>query len=321
MKPAMLARALCLGLALGVMAATTAAAAPITLTGNFVQVGISDVGTLGSNFNDPPGMLHDPTGTGNFAPGGTPNDYLTPGSPHESFAINSTQSGFRFNDNNSGSPDFATVSGPTVGGLAGFDNVAQWSGTIAGLVTIHNLYFFNDNDERVNVRTTITALTDLTNLSFARSVDPDPDVNLFNNFDTVNTRGNGTLDPTDLVSSRGQQTGLFLALLNLSGNTYAHNTGINGNCCGADDPANVLLGYGSVFPATSIGDDGLHMAWLIGSLASGASATINYAYVFGADISTVVVTPGPTTAVPEPATIALIGAGLATLATRRRARK
>jgi hypothetical protein len=320
MKPAMLARAGCLGLALGVMAATAAAAAPITLTGNFVQVGISDRGTLGSNGSNPPGIRHDPTGVGNFTPGGIPNDYLTPGTPHESFAINSTQTGFRVNEN-AGGASFATVSGPTVGGLAGFDNVAEWTGTIAGVATIHNLYFFNDNDERVNVRTTITALTDLTNLSFARSVDPDPDVNLFDDFETINTRGNGTLAPADLVSSQGQQTGLFLALLNLSGSTFTHNTGINTGCCNADNPASVLAGYGAVFPVTTIGDYGLHMAWLIGNLASGASATIDYAYVFGDNIEEVVVTPGPTSAVPEPATIALIGAGLATLASRRRARK
>ena len=56
---------------LGLAVAGMAAASPVTLTGNYVQVGVSDFGTMGSNGGTAPGMLHDPTGAGNFAPGGS----------------------------------------------------------------------------------------------------------------------------------------------------------------------------------------------------------------------------------------------------------
>src|SRR5947207_562339 len=74
-------------LAIGTCIAVSSQAAPLTLTGNFLKVGISDAGTLGSNSATSPGILHDPTGTQNFCPGGICNDYLTPGTPHEGFSF------------------------------------------------------------------------------------------------------------------------------------------------------------------------------------------------------------------------------------------
>lgn len=277
-------------------------ATPITLTGNYVQVGVSDFGTLGSNGPASPGILHDSTGTQTFAPGGIPNDYLTPGTPSEAFGINSTQTGF-ISNNNYGGGSFSTASPTLLTGAAalGYDNAASWDGALGGFLSINNSYFFNDGDERVFIRTTLTALQDLGALAFGRHLDPDPDVNRFGSYATTNTRGNSLFSADKLVSAAGDQTGLTIGLLSLS--SYISNTGISSFCCNIDDPYSVLTGYGATSPTTNFGDYGLQMAWNIGDLNRGQSATIEYAYVMGARQSTV----GGT--VPEPASLALISIG------------
>ena len=265
-------------------------ATPITLTGNYLQVGISDYGTFGSDGSTEPGLLHDPAGTKNFYPGGIANDYLTPGSPHDGFAINSTETGFVNNDNN-GVSGFGMASPTLLTGAAakGYDNAATWTATLGSSLTVTNSYYFNNGDEQIKVVTLITALTNLTDVALGRSEDPDPDVNRYGSYSTINTRGDAVTAPQDLVSGAGQSTGLTIGILNDSANTYVHNTEISSNCCSNDDPNNVLANAATTdtYPNTSIGDYGLQIAWLLGNMTAGQTDEVDYSYVFGTHQGTV----------------------------------
>jgi hypothetical protein len=313
--------------ALGLAAA--ASATPVTLTGKYVQVGVSDYGTFGSNGNVDPGILVDPTGKGAFNPGGIPNDVLTPGTPHDGFAISSTQTGFRVNDN-SGVSAFGTSSPTLLTGAAklGYDNAASWSGTYSG-VSVTNSYYFSAGSTKILILSTIANNTDsdLTNLYFGRSEDPDPDVNRYGSFTSINTFGDKFTAGTDLVTGSGPSTGLTIGILN--GGNYKSNTEISFGCCSNDDPSLVFNGTGSGYSPANIfsitgqnstdSDNGLQMAWSIGTLRAGQSAVVNYDYVFGADQSTVTA-PAPG-GVPEPATWALMLVGIGGIGAAMRNRR
>ena len=290
-------KALC---AAAVLAAAPASA-QVVLTGNYIKVGIGARGTLGVGGTTSPGLIHDPTGMGNFNPA---TDYITPGSPHEGFSVNSVQTGFVQNDNNGpfGVSTLSAVALLTGAAANGYANAASWTGGNS-LFTIKNSYFFNANDERILVTTTITALSALTNVAFGRSVDPD---SAGAGDPTINQRGNSLFGLDDFVGSASAVNGRTLALVNLNGNALTHTTQINSDCCSNINPYNVLAHSGGDLGNASTGDHGLNLAYSLGNLASGSSITFNYAYAVGTRIDVV---GGDGGAVPEPATWAMMIAG------------
>ena len=276
-------------------------ATPITLTGSFIKTGVNDVGTLGSGFSTSPGLLFDPTGTGNYA---SNNDYLTPGTPYDYFGVRSNQTGLVGNSNSFSSNPITTVSGPT--NISGSTLSASWSGTFDKFFNITNTYTFNDTSQRINVSTSITALQDLTNLQFARSIDPDPDVNTFGIFNTINSLGNTGLGipTTDLAYALGAKTGLPLGLFTNS--TFEHNAGIiadwGGPSSSAADPTAILAGINN-----GDGDYALGLGFNLGDILAGRTISFDYDYVLGLDKGSIDVPPS---SVPLPASLPLMSSAL-----------
>jgi hypothetical protein len=301
-----------LAFALATVTAAAPAMAQVVLEGNYIRVGVGREGTLGVGGNTSPGLIHDPSGTGSFNPS---TDYITPGSPHEGFSLVSDQFSFGYNDNYGGG-SFGNSAPTLLTGAAanGYANAASWSGGNSFL-NISNSYFFNDGDERILVVTTITALSNLSNLAFARSVDPDSGTTT-----SINQRGNSLFGVNDFVGSASASNGRTLALVNLNGDALEHTTQINESCCSNINPYNVLSHTGGDLGLTSTGDHGLNLGYRIGTLSAGNSVTLNYAYAVGTRIDVVGGTPG---AVPEPATWAMMiaGFGVAGGALRRRRRE
>ena len=286
-----------------ILSVGAAQATPVTLTGNYIKTAVNDVGTLGSGGSTSPGLLFDVTGTSNFAAN---NDYLTPGSPYDYFGVRTDQSGLTGNANSFGSSITAT-SGPT-DLSSGSTNSASWSGTYASFFNIVNTYTFGDNGQRIDVNTTITALQNLTGVQFARSIDPDPDVNTFGDYNTVNSLGNATLGlaATDWAYSLGLSTGLPLGLFTNS--SITHNAGIVSNWGGAGsvaaDPTAILAGIND-----GNGDYAIALGFDIGSILAGNSVSFDYAYVMGLTKDTVVVVDP--SAVPVPGAVWLFGSAIA----------
>jgi hypothetical protein len=270
----------------------TASSANVVLSGNYVQAGVNDSGTLGSGGWTSPGILYDPTGTSSYGV----NDYLTPGTPWEGFYVGSTETGIVGNNNNGGGSITATAL--ATDSSAGSSNQASWSGSYGGLFDISHIYQFNDGDARINISTTITALGNLTNLSFLRTLDPDPDVNTYGSFYTQNSRGTGSLAPNDYVYALGPSTGLPISLY--SNSSVTHNTGISSDW--STDPNFYLAGTDN-----GNGDYTIGLAFFIDSLSLGQSVTLNYAYVMGNSLATIDVPP---VATPIPAALFMFAPGI-----------
>jgi hypothetical protein len=296
------------------LAFSGSAMANIVLTGDYVQTQISNDGTLGEGGSDP-GLVYDSTGTGTF---NSSFDYIAPGTPFESFGIRYDGSSLLDNDNASsngsvgGSDAFSFISLLDISSTSTFDNHAVWTGSNSVFSITHD-FFFNNEDERVNISTIITALTDVTGLLFSRAVDPDPDSRAHSTSSTNNQRGidnnadgdavdTGDVAVENFVGSLGFVSGSPLGIY--ADTNFVQNTGIVSFCCGVIDPLTYLAGGN--LGDSSTGDHGIGMGFRLGDLSSGESVTVDYAYVMGGSLATIDLPPPPTVGVSAPSTIGLM---------------
>lgn len=319
-----------LGLALTL---TGTASANIIMTGDYVLTQVSNDGTLGNRgFN--PGLVYDSTGLGNFD---SNFDYLAPGTPHEAFGIRyntvTGSSGLLGNSNSASGDvtsgdDFSLVSLTDMTPGSSFDNHVRWSGTNSVINIVHD-FFFNDDEERVNIKTTIEALVDITDLLFARAIDPDPDSRAHGTSATNNQRGidnNGDGDALDsgdvavenFVGSLGSVSGTPLGLF--ANTSFTQNTGIVGACCSVFDPLTYLAGGN--LGDSSTGDNGIGIAFNLGDLLAGEQVSVDYAYVMAGSLATIdLPDDDDSTTVPTPSSIGLFGLCLLALTRRFKLRK
>lgn len=277
-----------------------AQAATVTIANQNVRAVVTDGGVLSS-------LRYDPTGTGVFSPA---YDYVSPGTPFEAFAVY-TGSGNAVNNNYNNSWN---ITGTTTAALGGFDFGAIWSGSNS-LYTISHLFFFNTGDQRVNITTTLTALTDLSSVRVSRAVDPDPDVGAHGSYDTNNQRGIAaqSIPVSDFVGSIGAVSGRPLGLY--YNGSIAHNTGLAASCCSVSSPDFYLAG--GDLGTSSSGDHGMGLGFRLGDMEQGQTISWTYAYVMGGSLGTIDIPEEPGR-VPEPASLALVGLALVGAGAARR---
>ena len=244
------------------------------LTGDYIKIGVSDYGTIGSKGNTSPGILYDNTGTRTF---NTAYDYLTPGTPFEGFTVKYTNGAGSLvtqTNNNTGSTSITggiltNYSGVAYGGTT-FDNRAVWTGNGTGYSLINDVRF-NNNQKFVDITTTLTSGVAMTNLYFGRFIDPDARAAAGDSSATTNTLGYSPIGVKQVVFSEALASKYALGLY-----TAGSNAGAGISSSWTTDPVNYYNGVNS-----GTGDYTIGLGFLVPSVVVGDIVTFQYAYIFG----------------------------------------
>ena len=245
----------------------------LDLSGDYVRIGVSDYGTIGSKSNTSPGILYDNSGGGSF---NTAYDYLTPGSPFEGFGITLTTGGTttNYHNNNTGVQSITggvltDYSGVAYNGTT-YDNRAVWTGSTTNFDLAHD-YRFNNNQKFVDITTVLTAKADLTNLYFGRFTDPDARAAAGDSSATLNALGYGVIPSNQVVFSEATVSKYALGL-------YSADTNVGAGISSSWSPLGATYYNGT---NSGNGDYTIGLGWYLPTLANGATATFSYAYIFG----------------------------------------
>ncbi len=261
---------------------STARSTDVILTGNFLRVGINDSGGLiDGGFTV--GITQSATGNSTFPSA----DFLTPGSPFEFYSIGynngagnvTAVAGYEFDPSN---PFSATTTNTSAGSTLS----ASTSGTF-GPLSISQTLSFGMSGSIINFSVTLTNTggTSLTNVVYARGLDPDQDVNAGGSYSTTNAVVNG-----NLVTAFGPTTGWTIGIF--SNSAITHTPSVREDW--STDPYMLLNSMND-----GDGDNAINIAWNVGTLAAGQSSTIQFSYQISA--------------IPEPSTYAAC-VGLAAVA-------
>ena len=254
------------------MAQTTGSV--FALTGDYIKIGVSDYGTIGSKGTTSPGILYDNTGTRTF---NTAYDYLTPGAPFEGFTVKYTDGAGSLvsqTNNNTGSTSLTggiltNYSGVAYGGTT-FDNRAVWTGNGTGYSLINDVRF-NNNQKFIDITSTLTSSVAMTNLYFGRFIDPDARAAAGDSSATTNTLVYSPIGVKQVVFSEALSSKYALGLY-----TAGSNAGAGISSGWTTDPINYYNGVNN-----GTGDYTIGLGFLVPSVAVGDIVTFQYAYIFG----------------------------------------
>ena len=256
----------------------------------FIKFGFSDAGTLGYGSNRTPGIFYDSTGKGNYQANA---DFLTPGSPRESFSIKIGSTVYS-NQNEA----YTRPSMPTTIKTDLVTEGAKVYGTLTAVSVINGLeitqkYTVDADDTIINMSVTVKNTTGATinNVKYSRGIDPDVDSPL-GTTSTNNSQGTSGVSKNDLVLSEGPISHRIIGFY--SNDPMTHNTSVTRSW--STDPDDALSG---VMDGT--GDNTINIGFNLGNLAAGQSKSFNFAYVFvasPAQIKDVIATVPPSNPAP-----------------------
>lgn len=273
------------------------------LENEWIKVGVNkDRGTFGSGHLTSPGILFDPTGSGNF---NTTYDYLshindtnniatTSNIPHDGFALK--VDGTNKTNNNQTSvfcipgvlPEFyctRDITGSTT--FVDDTNKLTWTGTVSvdgGTWTVKNTYSLLAGQKFINIQTSITAGSDASTVFFAKYTDPDPSGVPSDAFTTNNNKlGHSGIASTQIAFAEATVSGYAIGLYSAKSNVTA---GIQDNTTWTSRPdtqADAFNGTPADYSGSlsGSGDDALGLTFSFSNVSQGDVLTFCHAYVFG----------------------------------------
>ncbi|MBS99327.1 MAG: hypothetical protein CMI01_11705 [Oceanospirillaceae bacterium] len=260
----------------------------VFLGGNYIELGINAVGSFGTINSAPANFF----GTGGSSRIGMSNDadgfdngldlridYFLPGTPEERWAI-----GFNGNVTGSysaltGSDGVSLTQTSLTNNSSGDVLSATFSGVVGSTLRVEQTYIFQEDDKFFKTTVRLTNITDseLTDVRYMRSFDPDNTQYAGGSYTTINeventyaTDGNTLVSATSLADAYSAATGspAKVFLFSDAPNTYGANFGFtNTNPYGAPEQAK---GY------TTTSDSAIAIVHKGGTLDAGDTLTFEY---------------------------------------------
>ncbi|MFM7023712.1 MAG: PKD domain-containing protein [Flavobacteriales bacterium] len=210
-------------------------------------------------------------------------DFFTPGAPRNGWGIEIPASNIKRNNNRSLAPD---ITGTITEWKQTYDCISTtWEGTSSGLKISVN-YFLQENDLFYTTTITITNNTgsDIPEMFYYRTLDPDNNVIQNNSYSTDNTiESQPGSDACNVALVSAQQSMPWVSYLGLAGIGADWKVGYGGvgNADGSDMWNGSFL-FTQTAGSVHSGDEEIYIANRIQNLAAGKTATIRFVVILSA---------------------------------------